>query len=148
MTKQIAKLFTAPINTTIANIARADKKAEGVTAAALPALREACAGWTREEVKAAVLAPYASGRGIKLNETSTGALRWPSDVDGVDAAKKGCNRLIAAILGATDGEEKVEIEIPAHIQKLAGALAKACVAYENARVLGNKALSVALSNLK
>lgn len=143
MSKQFDTAAVASINA----IARADKAADAVTAKHLPALRAACVGWSRDEVKAAILEPYAKGRGITLNTTKAGVLRWPSDVDGVDAAKKGCNRLISAIMGDSKNEREV-LEVPATIQKLADALAKACSEYEEARRLANTALSAALSNLK
>ena len=143
----MSKQFNTAAISAINAIARADKAADAVTAKHLPALRTACVGWSRDEVKAAILAPYAAGRGITLNTTKDGVLRWPSDVDGVDAAKRGCNRLIAAILGDTKAEAET-LEVPAAIQKLADALAQACNEYEEARRLANTALSAALSNLK
>lgn len=143
MTKQ----FNAAAVTAIATIARADKAADAVTTKHLPTLQAACKGWTRDEIKAAILEPYAKGRGITLNSTKDGVLRWPSDVDGVDAAKKGCNRLISAIMGDSKNEREV-LEVPTAIQKLADALAKACSEYEESRRLANTALSAALSKLK
>ena len=143
----MSKQFNTAAISAISAIAKAHKAADAVTTKHLPELKAACAGWTRDEVKAAILAPYAAGRGITLNTTKDGVLRWPSDVDGVDAAKKGCNRLISAIIGDTKAESET-LEVPAHIRLLADKLAKACNEYEEARRLANTALSAALSKLK
>lgn len=67
-----------------------------------------------------------------------------SSAEGYEAAKKALQRLVADIVGKSDGK-KEELEIPAHIAELAAKLAKACNEYEQARKLASTAIAAAFA---
>jgi hypothetical protein len=59
-----------------------------------------------------------------------------------ETAKKAYNRLVADIMGKTAGKGE-GLAVPAHIAKLAKALAEACKEYEQARKLASTAVAEA-----
>lgn len=73
-------------------------------------LREACAGMTRDDIKAAILPGWAKGAGITLGDYR-GKPSWPENAG---AAKKRFNRLIADVCEGESSrgkEEKPEIVV-------------------------------------
>lgn len=73
-------------------------------------LRDACAGMTRDDIKAAILPGWAKGAGIVLGDYR-GKPSWP---DNAGAAKKRFNRLIADVCegeASRSKEEKPEIVV-------------------------------------
>ena len=108
---------------------------------------KSCKGKTPEELRPILLpivAKYYAVPVIEGERKAKGTKVFDKDAKGYEAAKKALQRLIADIAGKTNAD-KEEIEVPAHIAKLAAQLAQACAEYEQARKLASTALANAFA---
>ena len=79
---------------------------------------------------------------VPLITKSTGRVVFDSTADKYETARKRVQRLVKAVYETAKAEE---LEVPAHIAKLAKQLAAACAEYEQARKLASTALAAAFA---
>jgi hypothetical protein len=91
----------------------------------------------------------AKFHGIELVQKSTGRLVFPVDHAASDAARQDLSRLCRAVMGQTVRHTLTEeVEVPAHIAKLAAKLVAECNEYEGAAKLLATAIAQAKASMK
>ena len=97
-----------------------------------------------EQVKATLMEPIATYYKVELVAKERGeGMTWDKTCAKWETAKKAHQRICADVLGKTVNQSE-ELDVPAHIAKLAAQLVAACAEYEGA----NKLLATAVANAK
>lgn len=97
-----------------------------------------------EQVRSALLAPVASYYAVALIAKERGeGMTLDSAAPKYEAAKKALQRLVKDVMGKVENQSE-ELDVPAHIAKLAAQLVQACGEYEGA----NRLLATAIANAK
>ena len=123
-------------------VAVCESRTEQATLAAIPVLRAEFKGVSRDVVRDTIIVNFAGAVGVKLKVQGSGRVVFPA---GTETAKRACNRFIERIIGDGKAKTAEEIEVPAHIAKLAAQLAAACNEYEQSRKLASTAVANAFA---
>ena len=102
----------------------------------IDAIRAALKGQTSpDDVRATLMGAVSAYYGVPLVDKTRGEGKtWDKEHGRFETAKKAHQRICADVLGKA-ADKTPEIEVPAHIAKLAAQLVKACGEYEGAAKL-------------
>lgn len=119
--------------------------AAGAYGQAVDAIRKDLKGQlSPEQVKAVLLQPVATFYGVALVDKERGEGKtWDKASAKWETAKKAHQRLCADVTGKSQNQSD-ELEVPAHIAKIAAQLVAACAEYEGAA----KLIATAIANAK